>query len=81
MEICVISRGQSPPDASGGGHTASTSSVGWKGVKMGIMDEESLEDYGPRMIVARPRAVPIPLPLIAFTPVRLNLCKCKCQSV
>ena len=27
----------------------------------------------PRMIVARPRAVPIPLPLIAFGPTRLNL--------
>jgi len=26
-----------------------------------------------RMIVARPRAVPIPLPFIAFTPVRLNI--------
>jgi hypothetical protein len=27
----------------------------------------------PRMMVARPRAVPIPLPLIAFGPTRLNL--------
>jgi len=27
----------------------------------------------PRMIVARPRAVPIPLPLMAFGPTRLNL--------
>lgn len=27
----------------------------------------------PRMIVARPRAVPIPLPLIALGPTRLNL--------
>ena len=44
--------------------------------KEAISDEEyewSLKDGGPRMIVARPRAVPIPLPLIAFTPVRLNL--------
>lgn len=28
----------------------------------------------PRIIVARPRAVPIPLPLMAFGPTRLNLC-------
>jgi hypothetical protein len=33
----------------------------------------------PRMIVARPRAVPIPLPLIAFGPTRLNLCHMKNQ--
>lgn len=37
--------------------------------------EEDLKDDKPRMIVARPRAVPIPLPLIALTPVRLNLRK------
>lgn len=35
--------------------------------------EENLKDDGPRIIVARPRAVPMPLPLIALTPVRLNL--------
>jgi hypothetical protein len=39
--------------------------------------EESLKGDEPRIIVARPRAVPIPLPLIAFTPVRLNLYKRK----
>lgn len=35
------------------------------------------KDAAPRIIVARPRAVPIPLPLIALTPVRLNLRKGK----
>ena len=51
---------------------------------MVISDEvrgESPDNYIPRMIVARPRAVPIPLPLIAFTPVRLNLCKRRWWSV
>jgi hypothetical protein len=32
-----------------------------------------IKQYAPRIIVARPRAVPIPLPLIAFGPTRLNL--------
>lgn len=35
------------------------------------LEHESL--HIPRMMVARPRAVPIPLPLIAFGPTRLNL--------
>jgi len=33
----------------------------------------------PRIIVARPRAVPIPLPLIALGPTRLNLIPPSCQ--
>jgi len=40
-------------------------------------DEEKPGDNTPRIIVARPRAVPIPLPFIAFCPVRLNLRKRK----
>ena len=43
--------------------------------------EEDLKDDEPRMMVARPRAVPIPLPLIALTPVRLNLCERKWKLV
>jgi len=77
----ITSRVRSPPDASGRWDTTSTPGIGYK---MVISDEghgKSPDDDIPRMIVARPRAVPIPLPLIAFTPVRLNLCKCKWWSV
>lgn len=35
--------------------------------------KEMNKEILPRMIVARPRAVPIPLPLIALGPTRLNL--------
>ena len=38
-----------------------------------IGEAEENKGDGPRMIVARPRAVPIPLPLMAFGPTRLNL--------
>lgn len=40
-------------------------------------DGRNPDDNIPRIIVARPRAVPIPLPFIAFCPVRLNLRKRK----
>lgn len=64
----------------GGGIPRPRRALAGKGAKMVISDEgheKGLGDYRPRMIVARPRAVPIPLPLIAFTPVRLNLCERK----
>lgn len=64
----------------GGGIPRPRLALARKGGKVAISDERyetSLKDDEPRIIVARPRAVPIPLPLIAFTPVRLNLCKHK----
>jgi hypothetical protein len=38
-----------------------------------MVREKEKESDIPRMIVARPRAVPIPRPRIAFGPTRLNL--------
>lgn len=64
----------------GGGMPRPRRALARKGGKIVIINEEhekNLKDDEPRMIVARPRAVPMPLPLIALTPDRLNLRKRK----
>ena len=48
------------------------------GLASGNLESMRMNDI-PRIIVARPRAVPIPLPLIALGPTRLNLIPHPCQ--
>jgi len=52
--------------------------MGDGGLANGNLESMRMNDI-PRIIVARPRAVPIPLPLIALGPTRLNLIPHSCQ--